>query len=163
MIDISTAAKRAIEDPLSLGQSIVILDEVGTFFPLGLADLLSQQDGVRVEIITPDAMVGSEAQKTLDSSHLLPRLAEAGVTMTTQQNLQGIEGKDVVSAFVWGGPPRRVENVDTVVVAMLRYPVDTIYHALEGKVPERHLLGDALAPRKPIQLMYEAEELGRAL
>ena len=163
VIDISTAAKRAIEDPLSLGQSIVILDEVGTFFPLGLADLLSQQDGVRVEIITPDAMVGSEAQKTLDSSHLLPRLAEAGVTMTTQQNLQGIEGKDVVSAFVWGGPPRRVENVDTVVVAMLRYPVDTIYHALEGKVPERHLLGDALAPRKPIQLMYEAEELGRAL
>ncbi|MFP6776763.1 MAG: hypothetical protein VCB06_00205, partial [Alphaproteobacteria bacterium] len=132
-------------------------------FPLGLADLLSQQDGVRVEIITPDAMVGSEAQKTLDSSHLLPRLAEAGVTMTTQQNLQAIEGRDVVSAFVWGGPTRRVENVDTIVVAMLRRPVDSIYHALEGKVPERHLLGDALAPRKPIQLMYEAEELGRAL
>ena len=106
---------------------------------------------------------GNEAQKTLDSAHLLPRLAEAGVTMTTQQNLQAIEGRDVVSAFVWGGPTRRVENVDTIVVAMLRRSVDSIYHALEGKVPERHLLGDALAPRKPIQLMYEAEELGRAL
>ena len=163
VIDIATAARRALDDPLSLGNSVVILDEVGTVLPLGLADLLSQQESIRVEIITPDPMVGMEAQKTLDSFHLLPRLAAAGVTLTTQQNLQDIEGRDVVTGFVWGGPPRRVADVDTIVVAMLRQPVDDVYHALDGKVAERHLLGDALAPRKPIQVMYEAEELGRAL
>jgi 2,4-dienoyl-CoA reductase-like NADH-dependent reductase (Old Yellow Enzyme family) len=163
VIDIGTAVRRALEDPLSLGRSVVILDEIGTYIPLGLADLLSQQEGIRVEIITPDPMVGAEAQKTLDSFHVLPRLAAAGVILTTQQNLQGIEGHDVVTGFIWGGPPRRVSDVDTIVVAMLRRPIDEIYHALEGKIAERHLLGDALAPRKPIQVMYEAEELGRAL
>ena len=163
VIDIGTATQRALDDPLSLGNLVVILDEVGTFLPLGLADLLSQQEGVSVEIITPDPMVGMDAQKTLDSFHLLPRLAAAGVILTTQQNLQGIEGHDVVTGFIWGGPPRRVAGVDTIVVAMLRQPVNDVYHALYGKVAERHLLGDALAPRKPIQVMYEAEELGRAL
>jgi len=62
-----------------------------------------------------------------------------------------------------GVSPQCGANVDTIVVAMLRQPVDDVYHALDGKVAERHLLGDALAPRKPIQVMYEAEELGRAL
>ncbi len=163
VVDIGTAVRRALDDPHALGKSVVILDEVGTFPPLGLADLLSQQDGITVEIITPDPMVGMEAQKTLDSFHSLPRLAAAGVIMTTQQNLQGIEGRDVVTGFIWGGPPRRVADVDTIVVAMLRQPVDEVYHALDGKVAERHLMGDALAPRKPIQVMYEGEELGRAL
>ncbi len=163
VVDIATAVERALDDPASLGPSVVILDEVGTFLPLGLADLLAQRDGIRVEIITPDPMVGMEAQKTLDSLHLLPRLTAAGVTLTTQQNLRAIDGRDVVTGFIWGGPERRVSDVDTIIVAMLREPVDALYHALDGKVAERHLVGDALAPRKPIQVMYEAEELGRAL
>ncbi len=163
VIDISAAANCALDDPSSLGQSVVIIDEIGTFLPLGLADLLSQQEGINIEIITPDPMVGMEAQKTLDSLHLLPRLVAAGVTLTTQQNLRAIEGRDVVTGFIWGGPERRVQDIDSIIVAMLREPVDELYHALDGMIAERHRLGDALAPRKPIQVMYEAEELGRAI
>ena len=88
-------------------------------------------------------MVGMESQKTLDNLHLLPRLVSAGVTLTTQQNLRAVEGRDVVTGFIWGGPERRVRDVDTIIVAMLREPVDTLYHALDGRIAERQLLVDA--------------------
>ena len=162
VIDVGTATERALADAGALGQRLVILEETGFYLPLGLAEVLATA-GAEVEIVTPRAMVGEDVMRTLDLSFVMPRLEEAGVVCSTQTNVDKIEGDRVHVRSVWGGQPRAIERVDTVVVSMLRSPNDALYRALEGRVAELHRVGDVLAPRRPVQSMYEGEELGRAL
>ena len=162
VIDVGTATERALTDASALGRRIVILEESGFYLPLGLAEILAA-GGAHVEIVTPRAMVGEDVMRTLDLSFVMPRLEEAGVVCNAHTNVDKIEGDTVHVRSVWGGQPRVIEGVDTVVISMLRSPNDALYRALEGRVAELHRVGDVLAPRRPIQSMYEGEELGRAL
>ena len=162
VIDVGTATARALADASTLGQRVVILEETGFYLPLGLAEILAS-GGAEVEIVTPRAMVGEDVMRTLDLSYVMPRLEEAGVLCSAHTNVEKIEGDTVHIRSVWGGQPRVIEGVDTVVISMLRSPNDALYRALEGRVAALHRVGDALAPRRPIQSMYEGEELGRAL
>ena len=162
VIDVGAATARALADPSALGQRVVILEETGFYLPLGLAEILAA-GGAEVEIVTPRAMVGEDVMRTLDLSYVMPRLEEAGVLCSAHTNVEKIEGSAVHVRSVWGGQPRVIEGVDTVVISMLRSPNDALYRALEGSVAALHRVGDALAPRRPIQSMYEGEELGRAL
>jgi len=45
VMDVSTATKRALANPTSLGKRVVILDETGGYLPLGLAEVLATQGG----------------------------------------------------------------------------------------------------------------------
>ncbi len=161
-IDVGTATERALADAGALGRRVVILEETGFYLPLGLAEILAGA-GAEVEIVTPRAMVGEDAMRTLDLSFVMPRLEAAGVVRSAHTNVDRIEGDAVHVRSVWGGQARVIEGVDTVVVSMLRSPEDALYRALQGRIGALHRVGDALAPRRPIQSMYEGEELGRAL
>ena len=162
VIDVGTATERALADSRALGQRVVILEETGFYLPLGLAEILAA-GGAHVEVVTPRAMVGEDVMRTLDLPFVMPRLEQAGVVCSAHTNVDKIEGDAVHVRSVWGGQPRVIEGVDTVVVSMLRSPNDVLYRALEGRVAALHRVGDVVAPRRPIQLMYEGEELGRAL
>ena len=80
VIDVGTATERALADASALGERVVILEETGFYLPLGLAEILAA-GGTEVEIVTPRAMVGEDAMRTLDLSYVMPRLEEAGVTL----------------------------------------------------------------------------------
>ena len=162
VIDVGTATERALADVSALGQRVVILEETGFYLPLGLAEILATS-GAHVEIVTPRAMVGEDVMRTLDLPFVMPRLEEAGVVCSAHTNIDKIESDTVHVRSVWGGQPRVIEGVDTVVISMLRSPDDALYRALEGRVAALHRVGDVVAPRRPVQLMYEGEELGRAL
>ena len=163
VIDVGTATARALADASALGRRIVILEETGYYLPLGLAEVLATQGGAEVEIVTPRATVGEDVMRTLDLPFVMPRLEEAGIVCTAHTNVDRIDGDSVHVRSVWGGRPRVIAGVDTVVISMLRSPDDALYRALEGRIAALHRVGDALAPRRPVQLMYEGEELGRAL
>ena len=160
VIDVGTATERALADASALGQRVEILEETGFYLPLGLAEILAA-GGAEVEIATPRAQVGEDAMRTLDLSYVMPRLEEAGVRCSGHMNAEKIEGDAVHLRS--GTQTRVIEGVDTVVISMLRSPDDALYRALEGRVAELHRVGDVVAPRRPIQSMYEGEELGRAL
>jgi 2,4-dienoyl-CoA reductase-like NADH-dependent reductase (Old Yellow Enzyme family) len=162
VVDIGTATTRALVDPAALGRSIVILDETGYYLPLGLAEILAR-DGAQVEIVTPRPIVGEDVARTLDLPIVMPRLEEVGVVFTPQTNVAEISNNSVHVTSAWGGRARSIEDVDTIVVSMLRSPVDGLYGALDGRVDTLRKVGDALAPRRPVQVMYDGEELGRAL
>ena len=163
VIDVGTATARALADASALGRRIAILEETGYYLPLGLAEVLATQGGAEVEIVTPRATVGEDVMRTLDLPFVMPRLEEAGIVCTAHTNVDRIDGDSVHVRSVWGGRPRVIAGVDTVVISMLRSPDDALYRALEGRIAALHRVGDALAPRRPVQLMYEGEELGRAL
>ena len=122
------------------------MDEAGTYAPLGLAEALAEA-GVEVELATPAASVGFRAAEQLEVPHVLPRLRRLGVRLTPSFDVTSIGSR----------------SVETVVVAMGREPRDELLAPLSGALPDVRAIGDARAPRATIAVIYEAEEVARAL
>jgi NADPH-dependent 2,4-dienoyl-CoA reductase/sulfur reductase-like enzyme len=163
VLDVGTATRRALQDPKSLGKRIVMLDETAGYLPLGLAEVLATQGQADVEVFSPHNSVGEEVGYTLDGPHLFPRLAAAGVKLTAQHFIEQIDGTTVTVYYIWGGAPRVISDVDTVIIAAGRTPNDTLFHEIHDRFPEVHRVGDVLAPRAPAAVIYEGEKLGREI
>ena len=163
VLDAKSATARVLDDPTSLGRRVVILDESGTYMPLAIAELMANA-GVEVEVISPAMFVGEQTLRQLDLPHLMPRLAAAGVRMSAQQSIERIDGGSVDVYGIWGGPGRRIDDVDTIVMSLYRVPDDALVSALDRDAfAELHVIGDCLAPRSPGAVIYDGEKLGREL
>ena len=162
VLDVATAAAMTLEQPGSLGRRVLIVDESAEYLPLGLAEILAD-GGAEVEVISPHLFVGEDVVSTLDVAHLFPRLVEKGVTLTAQQVVERIDGTGVEIVSVWSGSQRREVEADTVVISMTRSPNDTLYQEIRSEFAEVHRVGDVVAPRRLVAIMYEAEKLGREI
>ena len=161
VIDVATAAARALADASSLGKRVLIIDESALYLPLGLTELLLE-GGVEVEIVSPHFFVGTDALKSMDMFHLFPRLKAKGVELTSQHFVEKIEGDDVHLYHLWGGEPE-VKQFDTVVLAQMRDPNEELYFELKGTHPDLRRVGDALTPRPLVAVIHEGEVEARAV
>ena len=161
VIDIGTAISRALESATGLGERVLILDDTGEYLPLGLAEQLADAR-VAVEVICPRAVVGENVAGALEAGHVYPRLEGKGVVLTANAYIESVNDGEAEVYSVWGGW-RRVEEVDTVVLSLLRTPDDALFGEIEDAYPEVHQIGDAVAPRRTIVAIYEGERVGRAL
>ncbi len=163
VLDVATATRAALDDPESLGSKILILDDTGTYLPLGLAELLGQR-GAQVEVLSRFPVIGDQVAGTQDLPWLLPRLAKLEVRLLPNHFIESIDGSRVDVYETLTRRPRQVHDVDTVVLSMLRRPDDALFRQLSGAgtVPT-HCIGDAVAPRSVAEAIYEGEKLGRAL
>ena len=162
VIDVATATQMALDRPGSLGSRVLILDESADYLALGLAEILAD-GGAEVEVVTPHMFVGEDLVGTLDLVHVVPRLIDKGVTLSAQQMVERIDGEHVEVVSVWSGAQRREIDVDTVVLSMTRSPNENLYRELRSRFGEVHRVGDAVAPRRLVAVVYEAEKLGREL
>lgn len=162
VLDIGTALDRVLASPTSLGRKVVLLDETQDALPAGLADLLAQA-GVQVEILTPALHFGDALARSYDLPFVMRRLRAAGVAITPQHFIERIDGDAVHAYGIWDAVPRVIEGVDTLVLSLSRRPEDSLWHAHHQTHPDIRRLGDALAPRSIEAVIYEGEEVGRAL
>src|SRR5438445_248254 len=72
-------------------------------------------------------------------------------------------GATAVVATVHSGAERRIESVDTVVLAMGSRSTDGLYRALKGQVPELYAAGDCIAPRGVHQAIIDGTRAARAI
>jgi hypothetical protein len=163
VLDVSTATRLALNDPSSFGKKVIIVETTTAYLPLGLAEVLATTGGVDVEVISPHFFVGEDVYRTAEMPYLFPRLAAARVRLTAQCVVEKIEGEDVHVNSIWGGATRIVDKVDNVVIAMMRIPNDTLYNQLKNDFKDLYRVGDVVSPRKPMAILYEAEELGREI
>lgn len=163
VIDVETATRRALEDPMALGNKVLILDQTGDYLPVGLAEILSQTGKCEIELISPNEVIGEDVMRRLEYPHVIPRLTAAGVRLSPSCFVERIKGDSVEIYPVWGGASRTEQGVDTVVVAIERVPEDALYFACRERFPQVHRVGDCVAPRRPAAVTYDAEELGRRL
>jgi hypothetical protein len=162
VLGLGAALARAREDPRSLGRRVLIADEAGTYAPLGLAEALALA-GAEVEVATPDAAMGASLALRLELPHLLPRLGRLGVTLTVGHHLAAVDPGEVVLEEVWSGRTRRLERVDTVVLAFERRPRDELLEPLRGAVADVRAIGDSRSPRPTAAVIHEAEAVARGL
>ncbi len=144
-----------------VGQRVLVVDEEGHHPAMNVAEFLADK-GKSVEVITSLQHVANQLLLNLETPLLMTRLLSKGVALTPYTVVSGVNGRTVTLTGVAGGVERRVE-VDTIVAVTGRRPVDDLYFALKGKVPELHRVGDCLAPRYTDQAIHEGHSVGRAV
>ncbi len=144
-----------------VGANVVVVDDVHTQEALSTAELLLEQ-GRRVEVISPLFYVGQDIGVT-SIAPLYKRLFTAGVVLTPGTELRSVEGSAVIVANVHSGVERRIEGVDTVVLAAGSRSTDALYRALKGQVAELYAVGDCVAPRGVHQAILDATRVARAV
>ena len=144
-----------------VGDKVVLVDDVHTQQALSTAEYLLDQ-GKRVEVISRLFYPGQDIGIT-SIVPLYTRLFSKGVTLTPHTELRAVEGSTVVVANVYSGAERRIEGVDTVVLAMGSRSTDHLYRALKGRVQDLYPVGDCLAPRGVHHALLEATRAARAI
>ena len=145
----------------TVGANVVVVDDVHTQEALSTAELILDQ-GKRVEVISPLFYVGQDIGVT-SIAPLYTRLFTKGVVFTSCTELRAVEGSTVVVANVYSGAERRIESVDTVVLAAGSRSTDGLYRALKGHVPELCAAGDCVAPRGIHQAILDGTRAARAI
>lgn len=155
--------QQALLSPDSVGENVMIVDELGTYPPLGVAEYLADR-GRNVRLVSRQLVVGEKTGPTLDMPWVYPRLATKGVVLQPQTFVESINpGGTATLSNIWGAPGSEVP-VDTVILMMERKPINELYSALAADAGlEVHRIGDSLAPRDIDSAIYEGERLGRAL
>jgi mycofactocin system FadH/OYE family oxidoreductase 2 len=150
-----------LADSATVGTNVVVVDDVHTEQALSTAELLLDQ-GKRVEVLSPLFYVGQDVGIT-SIAPVYARLFTQGVVLTPHTELRAIEGSTVVVGNVHSGAERRIEGVDTVVLATGSRSTDALYRALKGRVAELHAVGDCVAPRGVHQAILDGTRVGRAI
>lgn len=161
VLDVCAALAAVLADPHALGERVLVLDDSGTWAPLGLAELLAQA-GVAVEIVTRNHRVAEWHWLTQEVPYHFPRLLKLGVRMTPLHFVERIDGRSVELYDIFTQASRVVE-VDSVVFSMTRSAVDELYWQLAEHVADVTRIGDAYAPRKLAEALYEGEKAAREL
>ncbi|MEY9211743.1 NAD(P)-binding protein [Thermobifida halotolerans] len=89
----------------------------------------------------------------------LAKLSAAGARIEVTERVTRVEPGRVVSRNVYSGVAREHTGYDSVVLACGGEAESALYTELEGRVAERHVLGDAYAPRRISFATRQAYEL----
>ena len=121
-----------LTNPPDSGRHVLIHDEVGGHQVVSLAEFLSRR-GCRVEICTPDRLVGRELGGSSYPIYL-GNLARAGVTLNPATTLAEVEraGNRLRARLVheYGGP-YQLREVDLVVAECGTEPMPALFQALK--------------------------------
>jgi len=147
---------------ISLGEKILIIDQLGFYQASGLAEQLSDQ-GKKVEVLSPSLYVGQCLGGTLDLEMWYQRARKKGITLTPSYSLIAIDGNTVSAIHNYAGEVREWQNVDNVVLATPQRANEELYFSLKGKIPEVYRIGDCLAPRRVDAAIREGHRIGRIL
>lgn len=141
------------------GQSVVVLAMEDHMQPLTIAGFLADQ-GRDVEVIYPTPSIAPLIGKYSIGAPLA-KLSAAGAQVRVMERIVSVQPGRVVTRNIYSGCERIIEGVDNLVLACGGSAENSLYHALQGKVPELHLLGDAYAPRRISFATRQAYELAK--
>jgi 2,4-dienoyl-CoA reductase-like NADH-dependent reductase (Old Yellow Enzyme family)/thioredoxin reductase len=144
----------------TLGRALVVGGLEKHLGPPTIAEFLADQ-GKDVEMISEqfDFAQGAEDGTRLP---LYQRLLTKGVRVSMLHKLRSIDADGAVVAETFTKQDRRVDAV-TVVLACGLLPDERLAQQLRGRVPEVHVVGDALAPRRMMHATLDGARTGHAL
>jgi 2,4-dienoyl-CoA reductase-like NADH-dependent reductase (Old Yellow Enzyme family) len=155
--------EEALADDVSLGQRILIVDELGDRIAPGLAVMLAEQ-GKQLEIITrwpsPSLTYLGLTNELLWVYGEFDRLA---VKMTPNSWVQEIGDRKVTCVNLYSGRQWE-QDVDNVILTTMKYPNDGVYRLLKSKgVKGLTRIGDAVTPRWVAEATREAVRVAYSL
>ncbi|MFP7569951.1 FAD-dependent oxidoreductase [Marivita sp. S2033] len=144
-----------------IGQRIVVLDEGGNWRGCGTALKLAE-DGHDVTIVTPDALVGKELQRSATDWPLRRALTRLGVRFITESVLSEWTASGAVVQSLLSGAAYDL-GADTLVLATTNIADPSLRTELTSMGISPKSIGDANAPRNAAMAIFEGRTAGRAL
>lgn len=142
-----------------VGKRIVVYDNTAYKVGPGIAELLADQ-GKDVTFVTIDnGMAMSVVELGIDkvvSKRVIPK-----VNYFPSTRINAIDPASVTLENMYTGKITTLENIDNTILVTSKPPQESLYHALVGKVPELHLIGDARESRWSVFATDEAIKDGR--
>ncbi|MEP1329030.1 FAD-dependent oxidoreductase [Pseudophaeobacter sp.] len=144
-----------------LGRQVIVLDEGGNWRGCGTAWYLAEA-GHQVTLVSPDAMVGKELQRSSTDFALRRALAERDVRFIVDAAITSWTGQGAQILSLLTGRTETFAASD-LIMATPNHADMSLRDALlpAGKTP--HLIGDANAPRLAAQAIYEGHATGLKL
>jgi 2,4-dienoyl-CoA reductase-like NADH-dependent reductase (Old Yellow Enzyme family) len=149
-----------IEDRTPAGGHAVVLDDDGTRYVAGVAQLLLDR-GTRVTLVSRFNALFPGTATTLDLGEVYSSLFSRGLRYELNAWLRRITTRSVSVYNLFTGEDRVIEDVDFVVLGTKPRAEDALYRALKGRVERLHRIGDCLAPRRLDHAIFEGELAGR--
>jgi len=145
-----------LESKVTPGRSILVIG--GGMVGCETADFLGQIMGCRVTLVEALPRV---AQDVGDATRhfLLQRLAQRRVKIITSAAVKQLTNDGAI--LERNGKEETLSGFDTVVLAMGVAPVNGLAEKVRGKTKEMYVIGDAKQPRKALDAIAEAAEIGR--
>jgi pyruvate/2-oxoglutarate dehydrogenase complex dihydrolipoamide dehydrogenase (E3) component len=150
-----------LQGQAEVGENVVVVAVEQHEQALGVANFLADK-GKKVELITHCLYAGSELE-TGTIAFMYGQLLSKGGVITPLTRVKAIEENAVVTAHAMTGQERRIEGVDTVVVAAIGSADDALYRTLKGEVKEIYAVGQCLAPRLLPDSIWDGAHVGRLL
>ncbi len=139
------------------GDRVVLIAMEDHMQPLTVASYLAEQ-GKQVRIIYQTPGIAPLVGKYSIGAPLA-KLSAKGVEVRVMERVVEITEDRLVTRNVYSGAEREVTDFDSVVLACGGRAEDRLFHELQGRIPELHILGDAYAPRR----IWHATRQARAL
>lgn len=144
-----------------LGPRVIVLDEGGNWRGCGTAWRLAE-DGHQVTLVTPDALVGKELQRSATDWPLRRALAQKGARFITDSAIAEWTGQGAEVLSLLTG---RTEHIaaDALVMATTNVADMALRDDLAQRGIIAHVIGDANAPRNAAFAIYEGRKTALAI
>ncbi|HEY9037847.1 MAG TPA: FAD-dependent oxidoreductase [Roseovarius sp.] len=155
------SAEDVMQRAARLGPRVIVLDEGGNWRGCGTAWRLAE-DGHEVTIVTPDALVGKELQRSATDWPLRRALAAKGARFITDSAIARWtgQGADVLSLLT--GQTQRIA-ADTLVLATTNVADMSLRDELAQRGVIAQVIGDANAPRNAAFAIFDGRKIALAL
>ncbi len=150
----------AIVAPERIGRRVVVVDAVGDINAIGTAELLAAR-GHDVDVFTPLPSPMLLDPETM--ARALPRMVRAGARWRPNTIVASIGDHEVTIIDTLARSFTTITGVDAVVIRTHAVADASLAGALAGRVPEIHVVGDALAARWVDRAVYDGHRAGRAV
>lgn len=149
--------------PRDIPNRVMVFDDTGTRDPMIVAEQLARANHP-VEFITRLNQVGPDLSGTRDQGPFYSRLRKLGVTFRTRLIIDAINGDAVTLRDLDTDETEVVENVDAVVISTGKVARSQLQQQFEAEGRTNvSIVGDALAPRRYFNAVWEAENAARAI
>ncbi|RKJ95166.1 oxidoreductase [Alicycliphilus denitrificans] len=128
------------------GKTALVFDDIGHYEAIGCCEALIAS-GAEVTYVTRHLMFAPAMEGTGRTQAALQRFHQAGrFRIFTQSALVSIDKGSAEVRPLYGEAAETVP-ADTVVLVGYRQSQNEIWHTLQGRVPQLHIVGDALSAR----------------
>lgn len=149
-----------VEDVLNesteLGKRVLLIDGIRHYRATATAEHLARQ-GKTVFVLTKEENTGGDIPK-INFVGVMERFTDLKIRIIPRAKVTHAKGKTIV--YQQGGFTESLSDIDSVVMAIPSKAENSLHIALSEIVPEVHLIGDCLSPRRALEAIWDGHQIG---